>query len=845
MLIYILKSAACLAILLVFYKLFLEKENMHVFKRFYLLGSLLFALIVPTIVFSEYVVVEPTPIYESSTSAVNVEAEPNIPPALEADVLDIAPLLWIVYFLGMFFFGIKFLRNLFQIFRRIRRNPKYKNSSFIRVLLQEKIPPHTFFKYIFLNKSKFESKEIPKEVLLHEETHARQKHSLDVVFIELLQVIFWVNPLIYFFKKAIKLNHEFLADSAVLNKDVDAVTYQNTLLSFLSSESAKKYQPTLPNAINYSSIKKRFTIMKSKTSKKSIVFRSFLLLPLLALLFAGFTETKMVPLIVKENHVVKERVGLYEDIQILINEKGELLVKEQFVLIEDLTSFLSQLNGHLSKEERKNHVRAIIIPDNNAPKEVIDKVDKILMDYGVGQINIVGPETMSPVQKGATQQQLSKYNALAKKYNAVPKKDRVIPLKELRTLEQVFKKMTNSQKNDAQPFPECPQDGATQKQVAEYNALAEKYNLMINADENIWIKKGDVERLEYLHSLMTEEQRENAEPFPDFPEPPEPPMPPNSPDEAEMLQMESEMKLREAEMEKQEIEMELREVEMEKQEVEMEKNETEMERHEEEMERLGRYSHLPDPPNLAYMLDQKPLTKELKKMVDNFGKKRMSYQNAVKDYLNNGKGNVNKIYAMYANLMEAYDEYKVMAIDEGVFAQPVPPLAPMVKKGAASDIPLPPPPPTPESPLDHVIEMAKKGATFYYEEKEISSNKAIEIIKNNNKININSTGNKTKKPVVKLSTKPIKIGSAHNIQKKRKDNLKKVELVSLQSNKTIENIKIGKRLLKFKKNYNSCFEFYFDGQPISENEAMHINVNDPEIEISQDESNKKGLVAKC
>lgn len=844
MLIYILKSAACLAILLLFYKLFLEKENMHVFKRFYLLGSLLFALIVPTIVFSEYVVVEPQ-VYETPTqSSEIVVVEPNIPPALEADVIDIAPLLWIVYFLGMFFFGIKFLRNLFQIFLRIRRNPKYKNSSFIQVMLQEKIPPHTFFKYIFLNQSKFESKEIPKEVILHEETHARQKHSLDVVFIELLQVIFWVNPLIYFFKKAIKLNHEFLADSAVLNKDVDAVTYQNTLLSFLSSESAKKYQPTLPNAINYSSIKKRFTIMKSKTSKKSIVLRSFLLLPLLALLLAGFTETKLVK-VAPEVEMHLEEISLpNEIIQISVNGKGQVLIDNSLVEMEDLDSFIRKLNQNLLKEKATKIERAKIIVNHNSPISIIADVERILGKHSIDQIDVLGSEIISPVQSGATKVQLSKYNSLAKKYNAVPKKDRAIPLGDLKILEQVFKEMTDSQKTDAQPFPECQQDGATKEQVAEYNAMAKKYNRMINAEENIWIKKGEVERLEYLHSLMSEEQRENAEPFPDFPEPPPPP---NAPDEIEeeMLKIEHDIVRREAEMEKQEHEMERREVEMEKQEMEMEVQERAMEKQEVEMERLERYSHLPAAPNLEYRTDQKPLTKELKKLVNNFGKKRKLYQNAVKDYLNNGRGNVNEIYDMHENLMEAYDEYKLMATDEGVFANPVPAFAPRVKKGQKSDIPPPPPPPSPKSPLDHVIEMAKQGATFYYEDKEVTSDEAIKILKKNKSINIDSRKDKGKRPVVKLSTKPIKIGSTYNISKKPNRKLEKVALVSLQSNETIAAEKIITRLREFSNTYRNCKEYYFDGRPISENKALKIYINEPEIEVSSDNISIARLVVKC
>ena len=214
MLVYILKSAACLAILIVFYKLFLEKENMHTFKRFYLLGALVFSLLVPALVFTEYVDAIPaTDIASPALQQAQLsEVIINVQPALEADVLDITPFLWGIYFLGLFFFGLKFTRNLYQIFQRIRKNPKHKLVRFTQVLLQEKIAPHTFFSYIFLNRTKFESKEIPEEVLLHEETHAQQKHSWDVVFVELLQVIFWINPFIYLAKKAIKLNHEFLAD---------------------------------------------------------------------------------------------------------------------------------------------------------------------------------------------------------------------------------------------------------------------------------------------------------------------------------------------------------------------------------------------------------------------------------------------------------------------------------------------------------------------------------------------------------------------------------------------------------------------------------------------------------
>jgi bla regulator protein BlaR1 len=50
MITYLLKSAACLALLLCFYHLVLEREKMHKFNRFYLLGSVLFSFLAPAFV---------------------------------------------------------------------------------------------------------------------------------------------------------------------------------------------------------------------------------------------------------------------------------------------------------------------------------------------------------------------------------------------------------------------------------------------------------------------------------------------------------------------------------------------------------------------------------------------------------------------------------------------------------------------------------------------------------------------------------------------------------------------------------------------------------------------------
>jgi len=304
--IYIIKSAVCLGILFAFYKIFLERENMHIFKRFYLIGILAVAYSIPFVTFTEYIEVQKSigPVLTSEN--------------LTADSSEITPtinylplIIWSLYLLGVLFFSLKFSKNLFSIIQKINKNPLYKNKSIFHVLLKTPTTPHTFFSYIFLNKQKFEANEIPEEVLLHEQAHACERHSFDVLFIELLQIVFWFNPIIYFIKHSIKLNHEFLADRAVLSNGIETSYYQNILLAFSSNAG-----PPLPiviglaNSINYSSsrlnglfsknsfgqVKKRFTVMKTQTSKRAIWFRSVFLLPLLAILIYGFSTKEIIEL---------------------------------------------------------------------------------------------------------------------------------------------------------------------------------------------------------------------------------------------------------------------------------------------------------------------------------------------------------------------------------------------------------------------------------------------------------------------------------------------------------------------------------------------------------------------
>ena len=375
---YLLKSAACLAVLMLFYKLLLERENMHVFKRFFLLAAPVISFVIPAITIPEYVTISSASPSLFTETAISSESQAF--PYLEV-------ILGAVYLLGVIFFGSIFLINFITLIRRARINPKIETPAATHVLLNENVIPHTFWSYIYLNRIKFERKEIPQEVLDHELAHVKQKHSADILFLEILQIFLWFLPLIYQLKKAVRLNHEFLADRSVLQKTENVVDYQKILLSFSSGQ-----QNTLVNSINYQSIKKRFTVMKKQTSQKAVLLRTFIVLPLLATLLYSFSDREIVVLTptADAKEIVQEKATPK-----MIKEYNELArqFKKNGITSEDVESEpfkrMMYIYGLMTTEQRKS---AETLPPPPPPIEVEGKPAR-----GAEKINKAKGQNLPPL----------------------------------------------------------------------------------------------------------------------------------------------------------------------------------------------------------------------------------------------------------------------------------------------------------------------------------------------------------------------------------------------------------------------------------------------------------------
>ncbi|ORL43505.1 BlaR1 peptidase M56 family protein, partial [Zunongwangia atlantica 22II14-10F7] len=158
MLDYVLKFSGCLVVLYSFYRVFLENEKNHGFKRFYLLFTLVGAIVLPLITIS----------YSVEVNAIaNANTESAVPAIIdnpETMYLEITEdnvsffeayypaMLWIIYVAGFVVFAIRFSKNTWRLNKLILKNEKIWGNHSIKVLLPFSLIPYSYFNYIFVEK---------------------------------------------------------------------------------------------------------------------------------------------------------------------------------------------------------------------------------------------------------------------------------------------------------------------------------------------------------------------------------------------------------------------------------------------------------------------------------------------------------------------------------------------------------------------------------------------------------------------------------------------------------------------------------------------------------------------
>lgn len=343
----ILFMLAVSALLFAGYWFLMRKEKRHQMVRFYLLGSLVMALLVP---FSPQIHVTAT--IEGTPTAERVEAGQTVyydQPAeagqiqkaesrpviankpieeQQSDNLEwvLAVLFWYpvlawAYLVGCGVMLILLVVRLVRLGMTLRRLDYTQHDGYRLALTEGDQPAFSFLRTIVIGRNGFSDAEI-EQLLGHELVHVRRRHTLDILFCELMKAVFWFNPFVWLTERELKRVHEYQADEKMMAGS-DAATYAELLYHQLSG---RRYSP-LGNNFDYRIAKQRIRMMKQR-KKRWGSLSLLVVLPVAALvLFANCDKTRIL-----EGTFRISNISLMND-----DDEGTMLQCGEFLNLEDRT----------------------------------------------------------------------------------------------------------------------------------------------------------------------------------------------------------------------------------------------------------------------------------------------------------------------------------------------------------------------------------------------------------------------------------------------------------------------------------------------------------------------------
>lgn len=362
--IYLIKSSGLIALFYWAYHFLLRKETFFTSNRWFLLLGLFTSVLLPLVVLTKIIWVESTPVnYDWSSLPINTIVDEDH--TEEYIYLGLA----VMYCIGTLYLLIKFGFDFYSLQKVFKGKTIKRQADFKFIDIQDNLAPFSFFNTIVYNSSLYSTSEL-ENILEHEKVHSEQNHTVDVLISRLFCIVFWFNPFIWFYKKAIVQNLEYIADDEATKKISDKKAYQFTLLKITTHENCV----AITNHFYQSLIKKRIVMLNKNQSKKSNSWKYILILPaLVAFVFSFQIETiaqekKSEQIITEPSKTNENSVDVYK---INKNTTDEEL-KEKSSNLKENYAIIATFSG--IKRNSKNELTAIKV-DLKKGKEIAQKME--------------------------------------------------------------------------------------------------------------------------------------------------------------------------------------------------------------------------------------------------------------------------------------------------------------------------------------------------------------------------------------------------------------------------------------------------------------------------------------
>ena len=351
--IYLIKSSGLVALFYIAYVLLLRKETFFNSNRWFLLAGLVTSVILPFVIFTKIIWVEP------ATTPINWSNVPVTHHSEEKTFEDYLPLLTALsYGIGILLLLAKFAFDFYSLNTVIKGKSIQQQADFKFIDTKENVAPFSYFNTIVYNSALYTATEL-ENILEHEKVHSEQNHTVDVLISRLFCIIFWFNPFIWWYKKAILQNLEFIADNEATKKISDKKAYQITLLKITTHDNCV----AITNHFYQSLIKKRIVMLNKNQSKKWNSWKYALVLPALIAFVLLFQIEIVAQEKVKETTTtVKESSD--KELQTELNQSTTDTIKKT-----------KKITVQKSKEGNNDEVTTIYIDGKIATQAEMDAVD--------------------------------------------------------------------------------------------------------------------------------------------------------------------------------------------------------------------------------------------------------------------------------------------------------------------------------------------------------------------------------------------------------------------------------------------------------------------------------------
>lgn len=278
---YFLQVVFCSAIMMGYYWLVLRDNKFHQYNRFYLLAIAALSWIVPLIKihWNETNFSEDTNIYYflSAVAENNTEIESSF--KLNWYNISWQNGLKLLYIGGALLLLGSLIVSLLRIYQLYKSNRTSSLGQIDLVITNAKGTPYSFFKYIFWNEAIDMTSTTGQQILQHEITHVKEKHSYDKLFVQLILIAGWFNPLFWLIKKELHMIHEFIADKKCVDNGDTA-----SLAQMLLTAAYPQHNFSLTNSFFFSPIKRRIAMLSKQPTTRFSYLRRLIVLPLLAII---------------------------------------------------------------------------------------------------------------------------------------------------------------------------------------------------------------------------------------------------------------------------------------------------------------------------------------------------------------------------------------------------------------------------------------------------------------------------------------------------------------------------------------------------------------------------------